>query len=336
MNHLIRIIEIGILLFFIVLTIGINSCKNQTNKYATEEFYKVNINGCNEQLLIQSSDTLKNPILLYLHGGPGSSSMVYSYLYSDRLKEHFTFVNWDMRGAALSYHEGMDTTLISEKQIANDALTLIHYLMEKYHQKKIYLLGHSFGSVLGMYLVDNYSELFYAYIGVGQVMNFKESVAIEYDWLHDTLTKAKNTSALERIEQNHFPYIDLVVKYGGHHNLSINLDSVIMKSPYYFEGYLELLSNGKKFSSTYVGRNLKSFKNPDEIEKTSVPLYFFEGRNDHVIACAPELVVNYCNTIGAPLAKVIWFENSAHYVPVEEPMKFQEELIKILNETNKE
>jgi pimeloyl-ACP methyl ester carboxylesterase len=110
------------------------------------------------------------------------------------------------------------------------------------------------------------------------------------------------------------------------------LDSVIIKSPYYFDGYLDILKKGKHFSAKYVGKNPKCFKQPDKIKETSVPLYFFEGRNDHVIACAPELVVDYCKTIDAPVAKVIWFENSAHYIPVEEPNKFQNELIKILKE----
>ena len=97
-----------------------------------------------------------------------------------------------------------------------------------------------------------------------------------------------------------------------------------------------MLKKGKGFSATYVGKNPKHYKQPHEIKETSVPMYFFEGRNDHVIACAPELVVNYCKTVKAPLAKVIWFENSAHYIPVEEPIKFQDELITILNEKNKE
>ena len=316
----------------VLLLIGLFTCFNQTSKKAVEKFYDIDVNGCKEKVLIQSTDTLNNPILLYLHGGPGSSFMLYSHCFSNKLKEHFTFVNWDMRGAALSYHEGMDTTLISQEQIANDAIYLIRYLMKKYNQKKIYLLGHSFGSVLGMYLVDNYPDLFYAYIGVGQVINFKKSVEIEYEWLHDTLTKAGNMEALERIEKDHFPYIDLVVKYGGHHNLSINLDSVIMKSPYYFEGYLDLLKTGKHFSARYVGKNPKCFKMPCEITQTNVPLYFFAGRNDHVIACAPELVKDYCKTVDAPVAKIIWFENSAHYISVEEPGKFQDELIKILDE----
>jgi len=300
---------------------------------AIEEFFDLEINGCKQRLLIQSDNPDKNPILLYLHGGPGSSAMMYSYLYANRLKRNFTFGNWDMRGTALSLHEGMDSTKVNQKQIADDALFLIHYLMNKYHKKKIYLLGHSFGSVLGMYMVNNYPELFHAYIGVGQVINYKKSVPVVYDWLHQKLMDENDTIALSRIEKDHFPYIDLIVKYGAHHQLSINLDSVIKNSPFYFNGYLDLLKKGKHYSATNVGKNPDIFGNPGDIKKTNVPLYFFEGKNDHVIACAPELVVDYCKTVDAPIKKIIWFNNSAHYINVEEPNKFQNELIKILKAT---
>ncbi len=330
------VINLTILIFSAIL-LSISACnktsKENTKNYVqtTDSLYDLNIHGCKQKILVQTNNTDK-PILLYLHGGPGSSVMMYSHLYSARLKENFILVNWDMRGAALSYHEGMDTKKVSQEQIASDALYLIHYLMEKYHKKKIYLLGHSFGSVLGMYLIDNYPELFHAYIGVGQVINYNESVPIIYEWLHDTLLKTGDSEALNRIEGDKFPYIDLVVKYGGHHRLSINLDSVIRKSPYYFDGYLDLLQKGKQFSAANVGKNPKVFKHPSEIKELKLPLYFFEGRNDHVIACAPELVVNYCKTVTAPVKKIIWFENSAHYINVEEPEKFQDELIKILYE----
>ena len=299
---------------------------------AVEDFFDLDINGCPQRVLVQSSDIENNPILLYLHGGPGGSLMMYSYLYADKLKDKFIFVNWDMRGAALSFHEGMDTNKVSEGQIAEDALYLINYLLKTYNKKKIYLLGHSFGSVLGMYLVDKHPELFYAYVGVGQVIDYKKSVILTYKWLHDTLEKADDKEALARIEKDNFPYIDLVVKYGGHHRLSLNLDSLTQNSPYYFDGYLDLRKKGSRFSQYHVGRNPETFGTPSQITETSVPLYFFEGRNDHVIACSPELVEEYCQTVKAPVKKIIWFEKSAHYINVEEPDKFQDELIKILAE----
>ncbi|MCI1209669.1 MAG: alpha/beta hydrolase [Treponema sp.] len=305
------------------------------NQNHIEEFYTVNINGCDEQLLIQSDNTRDNPILLYLHGGPGSSLMMYSYMYDAKLKENFIYVNWDMRGTALSYHEGMDTSKISEGQIADDAVVLIHYLQETFHKKKIYLIGHSFGSALGMYLVKIHPELFHAYIGIGQIMNNSESVKRTYVWLHSVLEKSGDTEGLARIEKDHFPYIDLVIKYGGHHNLSLNLDELMMQSPYYFDGYLDLLQKGKNFSATYVGKNKEAFGQPADLKETTVPLYFFEGVNDHVIACNPQLVVEYCDKVKAPVKKVIWFEHSAHFITIEEPEKFQNEVVNVLQEVGK-
>ena len=300
-----------------------------------DSLYDVNINGCMQKILVQSSD-INNPILLYLHGGPGSSIMLLSHAFSNKLKDHFVLVNWDQRGAALSYHEGMDTSKISEYQIRNDALVMIQHLLKTFHKKRIFLIGHSFGSVIGLQLVANNPEYFSAYIGVGQVAtDWNKSVAITYKWLHDTLEKANDTTGLNRIDADKFPYIDLITKYGGHHRLSIDLDSVVKSSPYYFDGYLDLLRKGKSFSQKYIGVN----PNPraasnKSIYDINVPLYFFEGKNDHVIACAPELVAEYSDKVKAPKKGIVWFYNSAHYICVEEPEKFQDELIKIAEQND--
>ncbi len=331
-----RIFFISIVLSLVSLISFKNEYKKETHKDQNkiDSLFDLNINGCPQKVLIQSNN-INNPILLYLHGGPGSSFMMYSYLYSNKLIDNFTFVNWDNRGTALSYHEGMDTTKISEDQIRDDAVVLIKYLLKTFHKRKIYLIGHSFGSVIGLQLAANNPEFIQAYIGMGQVINWNKSVDITYRWLHDTLMKAKDSIGLKRIESDKFPYIDLVLKYGGHHRLSINLDSCVKGSPYYFKGYLSLLQKGKDFSQLYVGKN----PNPKAITAKSVyridvPLYFFEGVNDHVIACAPELVVDYCKNVTAPKAELVWFNHSAHYICIEEPEKFQNELIRILQETN--
>ena len=311
--------------------------KNKTVSHLqrVDSLYDITLNGCQQKILVQSNNT-DNPILLYLHGGPGSTIMLRSHVFSDRLKDHFIFVNWDQRGTALSYHEGMDTTMISEDQIREDALELINYLLAKYHQKKVFLIGHSFGSVIGLQLVANHPELFYAYIGVGQVAyDWNKSVASSYNWLHNQLEKANDTIGLKRIEADKFPHIDLITKYGGHHRLSLDLDSMIRSSPYYFDGYLDLLKKGKEFSVKYMRKYPQKKTVNKSIWEIGVSLYFFEGVNDHVIACAPELVVEYCKNVNAPKKEVVWFKKSAHYMCVEEPEKFQDELIKISKESRK-
>jgi pimeloyl-ACP methyl ester carboxylesterase len=224
----------------------------------------------------------------------------------------------------------MDSTKISEEQIREDALSLVKYLIKTYHKDKIYLVGHSFGSVIGLQLVADHPELFLAYIGVGQIIDWDKSVAITYEWLHDTLVKANDVAGLNRIEGDGFPYIDLIVKYGGHHRLSINLDSLKTTSPFFFSGYPQLAEEGRLFSQYYMAKNLNNGPSHGKsLLDIPVPLYFFEGKNDHVIACAPQLVVDYCKEVRAPAKEVIWFLHSAHYMNVEEPDKFQDELIKI-------
>ena len=322
---------LGLILLFSSLVAGPKRVWADSHA-GVDSLYDVEINGCKQKILVQARD-LNDPLLLYLHGGPGSSIMLMSHVFSQKLREHFIFVNWDQRGTAFSFHQGMDSTKISEEQIRDDALALVKYLLKTYQKEKVYLIGHSFGTVIGLQLVADQPDLFSAYIGVGQVVEWNRSVAITYKWLHDTLEAAGDTSGLRTIETTQFPSMDLVTKYGGHHRLSISLDSLIQSSPYYFDGYFDLLGKGREFSQRFVGKNHRSkavvHRSTSAID---VPLYFFEGIHDHVIACAPQLVVEYCKSVKAPKKEVVWFYNSAHYVCVEEPDKFQDELIRIAGE----
>ena len=303
-------------------------------------FIDLEINGCRQKVLIESDDVENSPILLYLHGGPGSSALIFSHIYSGRLKKNFIFVNWDQRGTAYSFTEGMDPAMMSEEQIRDDALELVRYLLKTFHRKKVFLLGHSFGSVIGLQLAANHPELFYAYIGVGQVIPpmWDEAVRITYDWLHPVLEANNDVEGLKRIEKDRFPYIDLVTKYGGHHRLSIDLESLKVTSPYWFYGYAELAKKGSDFSRTGVNGTGFSFHRilykaeslfNESIYSIDVPLYFFEGVHDHVIASPPQIVIEYCAEVRAPVKEIIWFHDSAHYINVEEPEKFQDELIRI-------
>ena len=320
-------------IFLALLSANGLACSKINNEKAIEDFIDLQINGSLQKVLIQSDNTKENPILLYLHGGPGSSLMMYSYLYEKQLKKNFIYVNWDMRGAALSYHDNLDPQSVSQGQIVDDSIVLINYLLKRFHKKKIFLIGHSFGSALGLYLVANYPDYFHAYIGVGQVISYKKSVEETYNWLHQKLLTENDREGLEKIEKEHFPLMSLIYKYGGHHNLSINLSDLIKKSPYYTDGYLELLQKGKKFSAENVGKNPSSFGSEFEyIKHVSVPLYFFEGIHDHVIACSPKLVEEFIEKVKAPKKEIVWFLNSAHYVPVEQPEKFQNEMVRILRE----
>jgi pimeloyl-ACP methyl ester carboxylesterase len=172
----------------------------------------------------------------------------------------------------------------------------------------------------------------YAYIGVSQIIDAEKSIPFTYRWLHKELIKSNDNKNLKQIEVDQFPFADLVVKYGGYHNVSLNLTSLMQASPYYFEGYLDLLRRGQAFSQDWVAKNPKAFYSPMSISKVDVPVYFFEGVNDRAIGYAPELVVEYLKKLKAPIKEIVWFKNSAHMINIEEPDNFQEELIRILKE----
>ena len=130
--------------------------------------------------------------------------MMYSCLYEKQLKKNFIYVNWDMRGAALSYHDNLDPQSVSQGQIVDDSIVLINYLLKRFHKKKIFLIGHSFGSALGLYLVANYPDYFHAYIGVGQVISYKKSVEETYNWLHKNFSRRTTEKDLTKLKKRNF------------------------------------------------------------------------------------------------------------------------------------
>jgi pimeloyl-ACP methyl ester carboxylesterase len=159
---------------------------------------------------------LNNPILLWLHGGPGTSEMFITHHCMDSLINFFTIVHWDQRGTALSYNDRIKSTDISFDKIFYDAVRLTEILRKTYHKDKIFLIGHSFGSVLGIHLIEKYPDYYYAYVGIGQVINDSKSREITYKWLVNKLQEDNDTNELARIcEKQNIP-IDIINKYKGH------------------------------------------------------------------------------------------------------------------------
>ncbi len=288
----------------------------------------VNINESEQKILIQADDT-DNPILLYIHGGPGDPAMMFSHTYSDLLRNRFVFVNWDQRGAGLSWHEGMDESKITEDQLVDDALELTRFLIQSYKKDKIYIIGHSYGSIIGMRLASEHPELYHAYIGIGQVLDWNRSVSYTRKWLTAEMKKAGDVEGLKKLESSAVPDMNAVIGYGGHTHKAIDYDKIIKNSPYYFDGYIDLKNKARELVQRNIAKSRSTMSFWD-IEKFRIPIYFFEGRFDHVTACAPELVIEFCDKIEAPEKETVWFEDSAHMPNLQEPVKFQQMIIEKL------
>ena len=140
------------------------------------------LGGMDQWILIRGEDR-SNPVLLWLHGGPGSPQMPIAHATTRALEAYFTVVHWDQRGAGKSNHEGFEESSMSLEQFASDTHALTQYLKQRLGVPNIILLGHSWGTMLGARVVSRWPEDYAAYVAVGQVVNTPRATAMAVTWL---------------------------------------------------------------------------------------------------------------------------------------------------------
>ena len=133
----------------------------------------VDVNGSRQWINIYGQD-LNNPVLLYLHGGPGSATSLFDYAFTRKWSDVYTVVTWDQRGCGKSYDRSHPETITADIMM-QDGKALTEYLRDYLHVDKITLIGHSWGSYLGANLALAYPEYYDAFIGTGQFIDMNEN-----------------------------------------------------------------------------------------------------------------------------------------------------------------
>ena len=303
----------------------------KSGNLAVEEFTFIPVNGTTQGLLIRAADASK-PVLLYIHGGPGQSLVPWAHVATKDLVKDFIVVYWDQRGAGLSYDNKIPKETMSIGHFIEDARSVTAYLKKRFDKQKILLLGHSWGSNLGLRVVQKCPADYYAYIGVGQVVHSRQQAWLGVEWLKRRLLEAgteDEKSLIPGMEQDNFANRALLSKYGGHvHNISGPAFLRIMKtSPYFPEKYTnELFEKGVVFSM-FLREEIRRTNFFIQIPRVEVPTFFFLGRWDYVTPTEP--VVEYFQDLEAPRKEIVWFEKSGHRMDVEEPVKFQKEIVRL-------
>ena len=176
------------LLFFLINSPGklapLKDEKGNAIQGSVSEKVWVEINGIEQGMFIRGENP-ENPVILYLHGGPGTPLLQFiSYLEkNERLEKYFTICYWDQRGSGMTYNKSTDPSTMTVEQMVEDTREVTEYLKERFGQKKIYLIGHSWGSYLGVKTIEKYPENYLAYIGIGQVTNQTESERLAYNYM---------------------------------------------------------------------------------------------------------------------------------------------------------
>ncbi len=261
--------------------------------------------------------------------------MYYAHRFQRQLEDHCVVVQWDQRGAGKSFSNNIPIESMNVNQILSDALELIYILRERYKKEKVYLVGHSWGSYLGMLLVHQYPELFHAYIGVGQVTNEKRSRQIAHQFIEIHAKETGQDEAIRELREKE----ELVLEkwlfkfraelYGANSWKPFLWAGLL--SPEYNLFDFAKIPKGSSFSSKHMKKNAIQGELMDEVTRADIPVYFMSGKHDYVTP--HELVELYFQVIKAPKKEIILFTNSAHFPFFEEPKKFADEIVKVLKET---
>ncbi|MEE9441985.1 MAG: alpha/beta hydrolase [candidate division Zixibacteria bacterium] len=336
---MLRLIKYTVL-FEIIILFACNISSLGSNASSINSLEEVNLGGTNQWILMRS-DNLNNPILLFLHGGPGYPEMPYTHFDSPRLEKHFIVVNWDQRGAGKSFNDSVDVNTLNLEQFLSDTHELIQFLRKRFSKDKLFLIGQSWGTILGLYTAERYPELIHAYIGMGQVVNSTEGETLSYQY---TLEKAKEgadseaVAALENIGPP--PYSggfgslaaqrQYLTKYGGAMiNITYpDLMKIMSQSPHYTKIDKQNFMKAFIQTNSIMWNEVMEVNFSETLNEIRVPVYFFTGKYDFVTPF--EIVERFFAKLKAPNKKMIWFDNSGHWPNLDEPEKYQDELIKIV------
>lgn len=357
-------VRIWLILFAIIYIVNslstssllISSRSGSTNILSVVNDTTITVNGQKHAIIFRSAVPAIRvaahdvPVLLILHGGPGASDIPFLHEADNLLEEHFIVVHYDQRSAGKScrYYDSFgsrSSASLTIQQHVDDALEIIRYVKREFHQRKIYLVGGSWGSILTMILAKRYPELFHFVAAHGIVVDCLSSELIAREFILDQFPTADLPMP---------PYDDRIEDLNRERQWLNKAGGVFYKDP--FEAitrYLPLLSQFSlglyyaqhillssefpwmdKFRFNYCSiettkqmmKEVFQFNAYKELQGSlEVPILFVHGRHDQM--CAMQLVDGFVKSIDAPYKQLIWFEKSGHFCDREESGLFQTTLI---------
>jgi len=299
------------------------------------EKLRVDINGSEQGMFLRGRDRTR-PVLLYLHGGMPEYFL--TRRYPTGLEAEFVVCWWEQRGAGLSYRRGMSLESVTVGQLVADTLALTNCLRRRFGKDRIYLMGHSGGSFIGMHAVAKAPDLYHAYIGVAQMANQLASEKRAYDHMLERCRAERRGALARKLEaapvtlEGGVPPAYLRVRDEAMHALGVG---TMRKMRSVVTGvFLEFLRNrdytltekitmwrGKAATGvSSMWKEMLAIDLADHVLEVGVPVYFLHGVHDYTCTCAEASA--YFDRLTAPLKGFYTFSESAHSPMFEEPDRF--------------
>jgi pimeloyl-ACP methyl ester carboxylesterase len=348
---------ISLLVYLVIVSPGKPSAfKDENGKIldgSISEKIFVQIGGVKQGMFIRTKN-IDNPVLLYVHGGPGFPNYFLFEKFNPGLEDFFTVCYWEQRGGGLSYNSELTIESITLNQLTSDAIDVTNYLRERFGKDKIYILAWSGGTTIALPAVSKAPEFFHAYIAMGQLTRQRESERIAYDFMLKNYAEKNDESSIKELEK--FNQLetesDLISFYNSvtRDNLMHEIGIGTMRSmksvfkdiflPVWTCRAYTLREKYNIWKSKIFFLPKTNLKNEtlstdfsEAFPNIDVPVYLICGKYDLTVNI--DLSRDYYNRLNAPLKGFYTFDNSAHGPLFEEPERFREILVKdVLMEEN--
>jgi pimeloyl-ACP methyl ester carboxylesterase len=297
------------------------------------------LGGQDQTIMIRGYSTDK-PVLLYLSGGPGQSDLPYVRVIFDDLTRDFVVVGWDQRGTGKSYAALEPVARVTLEQAVNDTIELTELLRQRFGEQKIYLLGESWGSTLGVLAAQRRPDLYHAFIGSGQMVSQRETDRRLYHDVLDLAARAgdralestmrgygeppyrdipyANAFVMGQYERLYKPYTPpaAYIERGSRANLG---PFGVLGSEYNLVEKVNVL-RGLIDMFTVMYPQLQGIDFRRDVRRLAVPVYMLDGAAE--LTSRRDLALEWFNRLEAPQKRVFTFENAAHSVSFEQYQAF--------------
>lgn len=306
-------------------------------KGSVSEKIFLKIGGVTQGMFLRSKN-INNPVLLYLHGGPGFPNYFLIEKYSPGLEDYFTVCYWEQRGGGLSYTSEVTLQSMNFDQLASDAIAVTNYLRDRFRKEKIFILAHSGGTPIALLAASRNPALYNAYIAMAQITNQAESEKKAYKYMLEQYQLKGDLRSIKELmkypvlqsDTNVVNFYKSVVRDKFMHELGIGtmhkMKSVFRDifipvwtcRAYTLREKINIWRSKLFFlPKTNLTNEILSTDFAAKIQKLAIPVYFFSGRYDLTVNIDQSKA--FFEQLHAPLKGFYTFDNSAHSPLFEEP-----------------